>query len=160
MTSGRPLLLGALVAIAQVVAIGGATQASSAADAVPPARSGRSAPTVSFRRDVAPVLSASCATRSCHGGGSRPPLLSASAGPTALRAALVGVASEARPDEAYVAPGRPGASFLLEKIDGTLDDAQCADHDCGEPMPADNPSLPAPARDVIRAWIAAGAPDD
>jgi len=122
----------------------------------------RSAPTarVSFRRDVAPVLAGSCTTRSCHGGGSRPPVLGAPGDAAKLRAALVGVASEQRPDRAYIEPGHPDASYLLQKLDGHLVDSECADNDCGAPMPLDNPSLSADARAKIRAWIAQGAPNN
>src|SRR5580658_9257910 len=88
---------------------------------------------VSFRRDVAPLLVTSCATRSCHGGGSRPPVLDARDGVKKLRVALVGVASEERPGRAYVHPGNPEASYLVQKIEGHLNDAECADQDCGEP---------------------------
>ena len=115
---------------------------------------------VSFRRDVAPVLATSCATRSCHGGGSRPPVLGAHMTATTMRAALVGVASEDRPDHAYVQPGAPDASYLVQKVEGRLVDAECTEHDCGEPMPLDNPSLSADAIAKIRAWVADGARDN
>ena len=79
---------------------------------------------------------------------------------TAMRAALVGVPSEDRPDRAYVEPGAPEASYLVQKIEGRLVDAECTEHDCGSPMPLDNPSLPPAARATIRAWIAQGARDN
>jgi hypothetical protein len=115
---------------------------------------------VSFRRDVAPVLATSCTTRSCHGGGSRPPVLGAHMSASTMRAALVGVASEDRPDHAYVEPGAPDASYLVQKVEGRLVDAECTEHDCGEPMPLDNPSLSAEAIAKIRAWVADGARDN
>jgi hypothetical protein len=117
-------------------------------------------PPVSFRRDVAPVITTSCTTSSCHGGGSRPPVLEPHGGPAALRAALVGVASEQRPSRFYVRPGDPGASYLMQKLEGHLNDAECIDHDCGLAMPMDNPSLSAEARDKVRTWISQGALDN
>ena len=115
---------------------------------------------VSFRRDVAPVITLSCTTSSCHGGGGRSPVLERHADPAALRAALVGVASEQRPSRVFVRPGAPDQSYLIQKIEGHLIDAECTDHDCGAPMPLDNPSLSADARAKIRTWIAQGARDN
>ena len=115
---------------------------------------------VSFRRDIAPVLVTSCSTRSCHGGGSRPPVLDPHADAASLRAALVGVASEQRPERDYVRPGDPQASYVVQKLEGCLVDEECADADCGEPMPLKNPPLSAELRATIRAWIAQGASDN
>jgi hypothetical protein len=117
-------------------------------------------PVVSFRRDVTPILVTSCMTGSCHGNGIRPPLLDRHDDAAHLRAALVGVRSEERPAHAYITPGAPEQSFLVEKIEGHLKDADCVDHDCGVAMPKDNPLLAPDARTIIRSWIAAGAPDN
>jgi hypothetical protein len=125
-----------------------------AGSATPPAK----AP--SFRGDVAPLLVASCAARSCHGGGAHPPDLDPHADPAALRRALLDVASEERPQRAYVTPGAPQESYLVDKIEGRLNDAECTDHDCGERMPARNPALSAAARTAVLAWIADGAKDN
>ena len=154
MVSPRPMAIGALLALAQLLASGGDARSSSV-----PERA-TAAGQVSFRRDVLPVLATSCATVSCHGGGSRPPVLATRGGASRVRAALVGVASGDRPDHAYVEPGAPDASYLVQKIEGRLVDAECTEHDCGSPMPLDNPSLPAGARATIRAWIAQGARDN
>ncbi len=156
MTRAHPLRFGAcgvLAALLQLVASGGDARSSSA-HATP------NAGDVSFRRDIAPILTTSCATKSCHGGGSRPPVLAARDGAAKMRAALVGARSEDRPDRAYVEPGAPEASYLLQKIEGRLVDAECTDHDCGSPMPLDNPPLSADARATVRRWIAQGARDN
>ena len=141
-----PIAIVALVGLLAVAANAGGAKAG--------------APSVSFRRDVAPVITTSCTTSSCHGGGSRPPVLVPQASPAALRAALVGVASEQRPSRSYVRPGDPGASYLMQKLEGHLNDAECIDHDCGAAMPMDNPSLSADARDKVRTWISQGALDN
>src|SRR6187397_363616 len=119
-----PIAIVALIALLQVAANAGGSGAGSR---------------VSFRRDVAPVITMSCTTSSCHGGGSRPPVLEPHVNPAALRAALVGVPSEQRPSRVYVRPGDPGASYLMQKLEAHLNDAECIDHDCGAPMPLDNP---------------------
>jgi hypothetical protein len=116
-------------------------------------------PQASFRRDVAPVLTTSCSTRSCH-GGMRPPLLGAHDDPRALRESLIGVASEERPEHRYVRIGHPEESYLMEKIDGHLSASTCVDHDCGDQMPLDNPPLSPESREAIRAWIEQGAADN
>jgi hypothetical protein len=114
---------------------------------------------VSFRHDVAPLFITSCGTASCH-GGDRPPRLSSEIEPSALRAALVGVSSEELPAHAYVKPGDTRDSYLVEKIEGRLVDAHCADGDCGARMPSRSPPLPEAAQTTIRLWIAQGAPDN
>ncbi|MGH7280290.1 MAG: hypothetical protein ACRELY_02115, partial [Polyangiaceae bacterium] len=114
---------------------------------------------LSFRADIVPVLTTSCSTRSCH-GGMRAPLLGAHDGPAELRAALVNVRSEERTDLGYVTPGDPSHSYLIEKIEGRMTPAKCADHDCGDAMPLDNPALPDATRSLIRAWIEQGAKDN
>jgi DinB family len=154
MNPGRSIIASVSIALVLVLASsGGGAQGSENA------RDREHAPRASFRRDVAPVLAQSCSTRSCHGGG-RSPMLHADENASKLRAALVGVQSEEHATHAYVRPGDPDASYLVEKIEGHLVHAQCADHDCGERMPLDNPALPENARRAIRAWIADGAPDN
>jgi hypothetical protein len=102
----------------------------------------------------------SCSTRSCHGGGEKPPILSARSDPSALRAALVGIRAEERSDLVYVHPGDPLGSYVMNKVDGRLHDRACSEVDCGDPMPLDNPPLQEDARQVIRTWIAQGARDN
>ncbi len=114
---------------------------------------------VSFRKDIAPVFVQSCSTRSCH-GGSRPPELAAGVDASTMRRALVGVASEQRPDRSYVKPGDPRASYLVDKIEGCLVDAQCADGDCGRRMPSRNAPLSEATQAMVRSWIAQGADDN
>jgi hypothetical protein len=162
-----PFTAGAVLALAYLLANGGDARSSRAPVArmqeevsLHPASAGATPGPVSFRSDIAPLLTGSCSTRSCHGGGSLPPVFDRRGSAQKLRAALVGVPSEERPDRNYIAPGAPDASYLLQKIDGHLVDAECADHDCGSPMPMDNPSLSDDARAKIRAWVAEGARDN
>ncbi len=117
-------------------------------------------PAVSFRKDIAPVLAASCSTRSCHGSGIHSPALTPGVDPSKIRLALVGVAAEERPDRHYVEPSDPTKSFLVDKIEGHLVDAECADGDCGRRMPSRNAPLPDVTRAMIRSWIAQGALDN
>jgi hypothetical protein len=65
----------------------------------------------------------------------------------------VNVASRECPQFMRVAPGQPGASYLLFKLAGPPQ--PCFD---GERMPEGAPALPAADQDTIRAWIAEGAP--
>jgi hypothetical protein len=89
-----------------------------------------------------------------------PPEIDSEADAATLRAALVGHTAEERPGRAYVQPGDPARSYLIDKIEGRLVDAECEDHDCGDRMPARNPALSEHARQTIAAWIAQGAKDD
>ena len=66
-------------------------------------------------------------------------------------ALLVNVASAEVPGLLRVNPGNPNASYLVQKIEGTAA--------VGVRMPANGPPyLPQDRIDLVRRWIAAGAP--
>jgi hypothetical protein len=130
-------------------------------------------PAVAFQADVLPILRTSCGlSASCHGSENGPPgqpyLGSpASAGELtatqigAIFAAIVDVSSTKAPGMKRVAPSDPEMSFLMHKLDATLDCplVECS-VECGLPMPLGSPTLPQDTRDVIRRWIAQGAKND
>ncbi|WP_437776980.1 hypothetical protein [Sorangium sp. So ce1097] len=127
---------------------------------------------VDFRAEVLPLLQRSCATgSSCHArkDGSRlqpylgptadtPPAQVGDAELAAIRAQNVGVDAAEAAGMKRVAPGDPEHSFLMHKIDGTLDCEilECVDA-CGLPMPPTLRPLSAAERDTVRRWIAHGA---
>jgi hypothetical protein len=84
----------------------------------------------------------------CHAGASAPQGLRLDAGNS--YALLVGVASNEVPSLQRVAPGDPDASYLVQKVEGTAA--------VGGRMPLGGPPLPQESIDLIRQWIAAGAP--
>jgi hypothetical protein len=101
------------------------------------------------------IFTPSCASLSCHGAGQ--------AGGLVLTAGsaygdLVGVPATNPAAQAAgllrVAPGDPERSFLLDKLEGMLTP------DEGDAMPRVGSSLPASSIDLVRRWIAAGAPAD
>jgi hypothetical protein len=95
------------------------------------------------------IFARNCTLSSCHDAESPEEGMSLVA-PT--HAALVGVASSEAPDLVRVAPGDPEASYLLQKI------TSATPRD-GERMPPGQP-LASNKIEAIRAWIAAGAPND
>lgn len=101
------------------------------------------------------VFSRSCAAASCHGAGGAGGL-TLDAG-TAY-ASLVGVtpSNPVARDAGLlrVAPGDPARSFLVRKLEGTLVAGE------GASMPRVGSTLPAASLDLVRRWIAAGAPAD
>ena len=143
-------------------------------------------PTVSLRNDLLKANGTfrfSCAfNRTCHGapGQSQAQLYLGTQGEDGgasidemanlVHAEIVGQPSLAAPGIPLVDPGKPETSFLMMKLDGCLDDveAQCqgtssrlTDHACGSLMPEGNKDpLPAVERDLIRAWIKQGAPNN
>jgi len=131
--------------------------APSAAPAAPPP----AAP--SFRRDVAPVLDRMCArARGCH-GAEPTDSVSLDLSSAAAWRQLVGARAEAREGALRVKPGDPQASFLLDKLTGTLRPRE------GKPMPIDPqtgaPVVPSPIDRayldaILKPWIAAGAPNN
>lgn len=107
--------------------------------------------TVSFAKDVVPVLRSHCAT--CHLTGQEAGNMKLH--PAAAWASLVKVASIESPLR-RVEPGAPGKSYLMHKLDGTHLDAGGQ----GVQMPFGAPPLEPEVRERIRSWIAAGAPNN
>jgi hypothetical protein len=118
---------------------------------------------VSFRIDVYPVLAKNCATvEGCHGNRPTESVdLDLLAG--AAYAQLVGTAAEARKGALRVKPGDPAASFLVDKLAGSLRSGE------GKPMPLDvesgaplspSPLLPDFIEKILKPWIQAGAPNN
>lgn len=85
----------------------------------------------------------------CHSGAGAPQGLRLDAGNS--YALLVNVASSEVPALLRINPGNPDASYLVQKIRGNAA--------VGARMPADGPPyLPQDRIDLIRRWVAAGAP--
>jgi hypothetical protein len=106
---------------------------------------------VSFAAEVEPLLVDACAGMGCHG-------FPASAAGLDLRLGnahgnLVGVPSSQCNDRLLVAPGQPGASYLMDKLHGIN---LCF----GTKMPKGAPSLSAAQIAAISEWICRGAADD
>lgn len=112
------------------------------------AGSAGAAETVSFARDLVPVLRTNCAI--CHLTGQEAGNLKLH--PGAAYASLVNVPStEGTLKRVY--PGAPELSYLMHKLDGTHLDAGGV----GEQMPFGQPPLEKDVRDLFRAWIEDGA---
>ena len=112
------------------------------------------APAVTLTQIQQTVFSPRCA--GCH-NGSQPPG-GALPGSLDLRAgssfaSLVAVASLERPTLARVAPGEPGSSYVIHKLEGAPDIS-------GARMPFGGPFLDQAAIDEVKSWIAAGARND
>lgn len=109
-----------------------------------------SEPAPSYSRDVEPLFLAACGN--CHGPERPKKGLDLSAGRG--RAALVGVASRNEPQFLLVKAGDPDGSYLWKKLEHTTAE--------GKGMPRTllgAKKLPPDQLAVIRAWIAAGAPE-
>lgn len=107
--------------------------------------------TLSFSRDVEPILDGTCARMGCHTGVNPAEELDLRAG--RAHAALVGVtAVQCGDSRARVAPGNPDSSYLIDKLTGV---DLCA----GTAMPKGSPLARAEIQ-LIRDWVAAGARDD
>ncbi|GEM_PF-1405913 len=115
----------------------------------PPAAGGgkTSGGPVSFASTIAPMLAASCAIPSCHTGSNPSEGLTLDADKS--YAALVNVPSLEVPALKLVAPGKPKASYLLLKVEGTASQ--------GAPMPLTGTPLSAGQIQQISDWIAQGA---
>lgn len=112
----------------------------------------QAAPAPTYSKDVAPLLKTRCAI--CH-------LTGREAGNMALHpagayASLVGVKSTEAKAIARVEPGKPEASYLIAKLEGT----HIAMGGTGARMPFGAAPLPQAQVDMIKAWIKAGAKKD
>ena len=109
-----------------------------------------SEPAPSYSRDIEPLFLAACGN--CHGAERPKKGLDLSAGRG--RAALVGVASRSEPQFVLVKAGDPDGSYLWKKLEHATAKGK------GMPRTLFGASkLPADQLAVIRAWIAAGAPE-
>jgi hypothetical protein len=89
-----------------------------------------------------------CST--CHTSGGDSPDLSTAA---LTYSSTVGVASAQQPAVLYIAAGDPDNSYLVLKIEGAASIS-------GVRMPAGGPYLSQAMIDGVRAWVAAGAPNN
>ena len=109
---------------------------------------------VSFCADVQPIFTASCAFSGCHAGAA--PQLGQNLSAGNAYASIVDVPSVEAPALDRVEPGAPDDSYLVHKIEGTFASVGGS----GGRMPLGQGALPQADIDVIRAWIAAGAPNN
>jgi len=125
------------------------------------------APAVSFVNDVMPVFTANCSSASCHGVASSPQgglflgaELQHGADAQTVHDAIVGKPSAQLPMMNFVTPGDPANSYLMHKLDADQCQftQQCVAQDCLKPMPYDVGALTTDQRDIVRRWIAQGAP--
>ncbi len=94
-----------------------------------------------------------CAVASCHGSYAQGGLeLLAGASYAQLVGVLADNAAAAAAGKVRVMPGNPGASFLVQKLRGTLAAGE------GEVMPRVGTPLDAEELELVEAWIADGAP--
>ncbi|TAL01903.1 MAG: hypothetical protein EPO08_08540 [Rhodospirillaceae bacterium] len=107
------------------------------------------APTSRFESDVIPILRQNCAT--CHLTGQEAGSMSLT--PKVAWQTLVNVKAAGAPGLVRVVPGRPEASYLLMKLEGT----QIEHGGAGARMPFGAPPLPPDQISIIRQWIADGA---
>ncbi len=135
---------------------------------------------VSFKSDIQPIFNMSCAIAgsTCHGDPALQkmesktgqvwlglPVDAGAPDSSAVLMGIVGVKSPENPGMDLVAPGDPGNSYLMHKLD--YDECQYASAcnatsnsifaNCGLGMPYNAGTLDIPTRDKIRAWIAQGA---
>lgn len=94
------------------------------------------------------VFSVNCAVSGCHGGAGAQQGLRLD--PGFAYGNLVNVASPRDPNQIRVVPGDPDNSFIIHKLEGT--------QTLGDRMPQGGPYLPQSTIDVVRQWIANGAP--
>ena len=113
----------------------------------PDGSDGAGALTEATLAQVGEVFAVSCATSGCHSGGQPEAGLSLEGD---FAAGIIGVASGQRPDLLLVDPGNPNGSYLLIKVRGD-------DEIVSQQMPPGR-TLPAEQVEIIRAWIASGAP--
>ena len=97
----------------------------------------------------AKVFTPTCAVSGCHGGPGAPQGLQLDAAEVSA-SKLINVPVPRDPNQFRVVPSDPDHSFLIHKLEGT--------QMIGQRMPRGGPFLPQSTIDVIRQWIANGAP--
>lgn len=145
--AGRPRLLALLIPALAAACAGNGKGLDSNGNPIASGGGGSQPLTADFSSIQEHVLTPIC-TR-CHIGAGAPEGLQLDSAHS--YALLVGVASSEQPAVLRVAPGDPDSSYLLRKLEG-------APGISGQQMPFGGPYLPQATFDVIRQWIAAGAP--
>lgn len=107
-----------------------------------------------FARDIQPIFTSNCALSGCHAGTAPQQGQNLSAG--VAYANIVCVASGERAGMMRVRPFQPDSSYLVHKIQGTQADVGGS----GGQMPLGGTPLSQQQIALIRAWIAAGAPNN
>jgi hypothetical protein len=120
---------------------------------------------VSFRNDVLPLFTQSCAFSTCHGteaSSNQGLYLGSGPAPDAVKVRASLLAMSATAGMFYVIPGDPKKSFVMRKLDGDqcMLDTTCVGRTCGARMPRNGAQLPQTQRDAVRRWIAQGAKDN
>jgi hypothetical protein len=130
---------------------------------------------VSFQNDVLPIFRGSCGFSSCHNDQTGPtdrPYYGKNINDGDMTACDIAVIFEQAVGEVSVKatgmkiiePGKPEASFLMYKLDGTLEcDAiqGCSgEGSCGTTMPQGSDKLESDRLETIRSWIKQGAIND
>jgi hypothetical protein len=103
-----------------------------------------------FSEIQANVFTPNCATTGCHLGAGAPQGLRLD--DSNSYGMLVGVRSSQSASVLRVAPGDPGNSYLIQKLEGTAS--------VGAQMPLNAPPIAQASIDVVRQWITDGAIDD
>ena len=105
--------------------------------------------TVSFSKEIQPLLTKNCAVADCHTGPKPPKGLVLDQGMAYQN--LVNVPSKESPRQKRITPGDLSKSYLYDKITGNQSD--------GDRMPPKK-RLSKEDIELIKAWILAGAPGD
>jgi hypothetical protein len=145
--AGRPRLLALLIPALAAACAGNGNGLDSNGNPIAPGGGVSQPLTADFASIQEHVLTPIC-TR-CHIGAGAPEGLQLDSAHS--YALLVGVPSAEQPAVLRVSPGDPDSSYLLRKLEG-------APGISGAQMPFGGPYLPQATLDVIRQWIAAGAP--
>lgn len=109
---------------------------------------------VSFADDVEPILVNSCATSGCHGANANPPGKPMVLLPGQAYDNTVGVLAAQLPAMPRIRAGQPDDSYLIHKIRGT----HVIVGGAGSQMPLGRAPLSAATIELIRSWVADGAP--
>jgi len=109
---------------------------------------------ITLSGDVQPIFTANCAFSDCHAGTD--PVLGQNLSEGQAYASIVNVTSQEVPGLKRVLPDFPDSSYLVHKIQGT----QGTVGGGGGRMPLGGTPLTAEQIATIRAWIAAGAPNN
>lgn len=117
----------------------------------------------SFRKDVVPILTGSCALSSCHGDRNGNPgvgIYLPLGDPDGIYDDLMRESPTAKGAK-FVVPRDAAKSFLYGKITGDLSNfvTACPSKGCGEPMPPGT-RISSADRDTVQKWIAEGAPNN
>lgn len=150
---------GSVALVVSLLAFAGCSEEDSTSKSPRPASSSSGGAGSSFKNDVAPIIATNCALAACHSSKESNLNFFVTYEPAQIYTELMKTSPTCGASK-FVVAGKPEESMLMLKMDG---EQAKLPTDCTSARRSEMPPgelIAKEERDIVRAWIAAGAKDD